>query len=52
MSRWVGVGGWGWGGIGGEPILIEKNASSSKKAPRIYAGVTCKAHKHLSSLNN
>lgn len=49
MSRWVGVGGVR---VGGEPILIEKNTSSSKKAPRIYAGVTCKAHKHLSSLNN
>lgn len=34
MSRWVGVGGVE---VGGEPILIEKNASSSKKAPRIYA---------------
>lgn len=31
MSRWVGMG--GVGGLGGEPILIEKNASSSENGP-------------------
>ena len=44
--KWVGL------GVGGEPILIEKKASNSEKAPGICTRVTCKAHKHLSSLNN
>lgn len=49
MWRWVRMGGVG---VGREPILIDKKVSNSEKAPGICTGVACKAHKHLSSLNN